>query len=325
MTNIIESLLTGPAWVEYRAWVDLLLQEEGTKEVTSARSRMLADPLISQLIAELAGWPGLVLNSHKSAGQHYHKLNFLADLGITTEDAGMQPVVEKILKNQSEEGPFQLTTIVPEHFGGSGVETGAWALCDAPLILYALSKLGLGGDPRVRRGINYLLGLGRENGWPCTVSKELGKFRGPGRKDDPCPYATLAMLKLLSLNQHNRSHPMTKKGVESLLDLWQQRQEKHPYMFFMGTDFSKIKAPLVWYDLLHVMDVLSNYTDYRNDPRLLSMVDILKSKAGADGWYTPESVWTAWKDWEFAQKKAPSYWVTFLATRIVKKIDSVEV
>jgi hypothetical protein len=234
----------------------------------------------------------------------------------------MRPVVERILVHQSDEGPFQLPTQVSEHFGGSGVETGAWALCDAPLILYALSKLGLGGDPRVRRGIDYLLTLGRENGWPCAVSRELGKLRGPGRKDDPCPYATLAMLKLLSINPQDRSHPMVKNGIESLLDLWQQRQEKHPYMFYMGTDFSKLKAPLVWYDLLHVLDVLSNYTDYWNDSRLLSMVDLLKSKAGADGWYTPESIWTAWKDWEFGQKKSPSYWVTFLSLRIIQRIEN---
>jgi hypothetical protein len=320
--GIIESLLNGPAWVEYRTRIDLLSQEEGSSDVKSARIRMLADPLVTQLIVELAGWPGVVLNSHRSAGQHYHKLNFLADLGITAEDTGMRPVVERILVHQSDEGPFQLPTHVPEHFGGSGVETGAWALCDAPLILYALSKLGLGGDPRVRRGIDYLLTLGRDNGWPCTVSKELGKFRGPGRKDDPCPYATLAMLKLLSINPQDRNHPMVKNGVESLLDLWQQRQEKHPYMFFMGTDFSKLKAPLVWYDLLHALDVLSNYTDYRNDPRLLSMVDLLKSKASADGWYTPESIWTAWKDWEFGQKKSPSYWVTFLSLRIIQRIEN---
>ena len=30
-------------------------------------------------------------------------------------------------------------------------------------------------------------------------------------------------------------------------------------MFFMGTDFRKLKVPLVWYDLLHVLDVLSSF------------------------------------------------------------------
>ena len=106
---------------------------------------------------------------------------------------------------------------ISEHYGGSGEETGAWALCDAPLILYALSKLGYREDARIRKGIEYLIPLCRENGWPCAVSRELGKFRGPGRKDDPCSYANLAMLKLLSLDPRDKLHIEAKYGVETII------------------------------------------------------------------------------------------------------------
>ena len=319
--SVTDWLLSGPAWVEYRTRVDLLEQPENHPAVVSARDRMLADSQISSQIAELAGWPGQVLNSHKSAGQHYHKLNFLADLGIQAGDAGMQIVIERIFAHPSAEGPFQLPTNIPEHYGGSGKETWAWALCDAPLTLYALSKLGFDEDDRVRKGIDYLVNLVRENGWPCTVSRELGKFRGPGRKDDPCPYATLAMLKLLGVNPRDRESPQAQNGLESILDLWTKRQEQHPYMFFMGTDFTKLKVPLIWYDLLHVLDVLSNFPETHHDPRLISMLELLKAKADPGGRFTPESVWTAWKDWEFCQKKTPSYWVTFLSHRIMKRLE----
>jgi hypothetical protein len=319
MESVYEWLLTGPACVEYRTRVDLLGQHVTAPEVIASRRRMLADPLVSGLIAELASWPGHVLNSHKSASQQFHKLNFLVDIGITAADEGMHLVVDRILAHQSEEGPFQLPTQIPEHFGGSGEETGAWALCDAPLILYALSKLGYGEDARVRKGVEYLVRLCRENGWPCTVSRELGKFRGPGRKDDPCPYATLAMLKLMSLDSRDKTSIEAKYGVETLLNLWEHRQEQHPYIFYMGTDFSKLKVPLVWYDLLHVLEVLTHYPDFRNDPRLQNMLGVLKSKADSDGRFTLESVWTAWKDWEFEQKKVPSFWLTFLAIRMIKR------
>ncbi|NTW90442.1 MAG: hypothetical protein HGA35_00625 [Erysipelotrichaceae bacterium] len=50
----------------------------------------------------------------------------------------------------------------------------------------------------MQKAVTALMELVRENGWPCAVSKELGKFRGPGRKEDPCPFANLAMLKALS-------------------------------------------------------------------------------------------------------------------------------
>jgi hypothetical protein len=89
----------------------------------------------------------------------------------------------------------------------------------------------------------------------------------------------------------------------------------------MGTDFRKLKAPLIWYDLVHVLDVLSRFEWLRKDKRLLSMLAALKKKADAQGRFTVESVWTAWKDWEFGQKKEPSRWLTLLAWRIVARVE----
>jgi hypothetical protein len=93
-------------------------------------------------------------------------------------------------------------------------------------------------------------------------------------------------------------------------------------MFYMGTDFRKLKVPFVWYDLMHVLDVLSKFTWLKEDPRLLDMLEILKSKADRQGRFTPGSVWTAWKDWEFGQKKEPSRWLTLLAWRIIGRVET---
>jgi len=67
---------------------------------------------------------------------------------------------------------------ISKHYGGSGNDEWAWALCDAPTILYSLTKFGLDKDEQIQRSVKYLVGLVRDNGWPCAVSKELGKFRG---------------------------------------------------------------------------------------------------------------------------------------------------
>jgi hypothetical protein len=90
-------------------------------------------------------------------------------------------------------------------------------------------------------------------------------------------------------------------------------------MFFMGTDFRKLKAPLFWYDLMHVLDVLSHFEWVRMDKRFQQMSRVLESKADSDGRYTPESIWTAWKDWDFSQKKMPSPGLTFFVQRILKR------
>jgi hypothetical protein len=319
----IEWLLQqGEAWVEYRTRLDLLDQSESDPEVIAARNAMLADPKIKSLLSELADWPGTVLNSHKSASQPFHKLSFLADLGLNINDPPVKKIVQKVMKHQSKQGPFQLPMNIPVHFGGTGKDEWAWALCDAPVIVSSLIQLGMYDDPRVQNAIEYMNDLIRVNGWPCAVSPELGKFRGPGRKDDPCPYATLVMLKVLAHAPALQDSTSTKIGVETLLSLWEESKEKHPYMFFMGTDFRKLKAPLFWYDILHVLDVLSHFAWTWKDKRFRQMLKTVKSKANTDGQFVPESVWTAWKDWDFSQKKIPSKGLTLFVARIMKRVSA---
>lgn len=317
--KITEWLLQGEAWIEYRTRVDLLEQTEANPQVSAARKKMLADPKIQSLLAELADWPGVVLNSHKSASQPFHKLEFIADLGLNVSDAPVKAIAKKVMAHQSEQGPFQLTMNIPTHFGGSGKDEWSWALCDAPILVSALVKMGLSGDKRVQTATQYLDGLVRDNGFPCTASPELGKFRGPGRKEDPCPFATLAMLKLISRVPELREGKSAKIGVETLLSLWENSKEQHPYIFYMGTDFRKLKAPMFWYDILHVLDILSQFKWARKDKRFKDMLSIVESKADEDGRFVPESIWTAWKDWDFSQKKIPSRGLTFFVQRILKE------
>lgn len=320
LTNI---LLNSEPWTEYRTRVDLLDEPYDSKEVLSARAAMLAHPEVNSLISELAGWPGIVLNSHKSAGQFFHKLSFLADIGITCTDPGMPEIIDKIFEHISPEGPFQLPMNIPVHFGGTGQDQYAWALCDAPVIVYSLAKYGLQNNEKVLKAKDYLTGLGRDNGYPCAVSKELGKFRGPGRKDDPCPYATMIMLKLMNLYDSDRSSDFANKSIDTLLNLWDNSKTLHPYVFYMGTDFRKLKAPLIWYDIVHFADTLSNFDIAVNDKRFKEVVQLIEQKAGDNGLYTPESEWKAWKVWEFGQKKKTSPWLTFLVYRIMKRMKRV--
>lgn len=315
----VEWLLQGEPWVAYCTRVDLLEQKEADPQVILARKAMLVDLKIKALLAELAEWPGTVLNGHKSASQPFHKLSFIADLGLNINDPPVRKIVDKVMKHRSKQGPFQLPANIPVHFGGSGRDEWAWALCDAPIIVSSLIQLGMRDDPRVQMAIDYLNGLVRDNGWPCAVSPELGKFRGPGRKDDPCPYATLVMLKVLAHVPELRDGESASIGVETLLALWDESKAKHPYMFFMGTDFRKLKVPLFWYDVLHVLDVLTHFEYARTDKRFKQMLKIVESKANGVGQYIPESVWTAWKEWDFSQKKIPSKGLTFFIQRILKR------
>jgi hypothetical protein len=317
----IEWLLAAEDWIAYRTHLDLLDRPEDDPQVRAARKSMLADPKIQALVDEMEKWPGTVLNSHKSASQPFHKLAFIADLGLNVDDPPVKQIVKRIMNHQSSEGPFQLPMNIAVQYGGSGKDGWAWALCDAPVIVYALIKMGLSDHPAVQKAVQYLDGLVRANGWPCVVSPELGKFRGPGRKDDLCPYATLVMLKVLSLVPELCQSQSAKIGVENLLALWDQSKEKHPYMFFMGTDFRKLKAPMFWYDIVHVIEVLSQFKWTKSDKRFKQMLKTVKEKANRDGQYVPESIWTAWKDWDFGQKKNPSRGLTLYIERAMQRVN----
>jgi hypothetical protein len=319
--KFIEWLLGGPPWVQYRTRIDLLEQPESNSEVAAAKQAMLAHPAIKTLISELAGWPGLSLKRHNDAGHLLHKLVFISDLGIRNSDPDVDEVIKRITNLQSKEGAFQVLTNVSPQYGGSGEDQLAWMLCDAPSILYSLTKIGKRDNQAIQIAARHLVSLNTDNGWPCVVAPELGKFRGPGRKTDPCPYATLITLKALAQFPEWRDSKPCLTGADTLLKLWEQRKERRPYMFAMGTDFIKLKAPMVWYDIIHVLEVLTLFPSLKKDRRVLEMIDIVKAKSNSENQFTAESAWKAWSNWEFGQKKEPSYLLTLQAQRILRRIS----
>ena len=107
-----------------------------------------------------------------------------------------------------------------------------------------------------------------------------------------------------------------------LLWHWENATERKLYLFGIGTDFRKLKYPFVWYDILHVVDVLSQFPYVHSDPRFQQMVETITKLADDNGRFTPTSMYMAWKKWDFANKKQPSTWITFLICRILKRIQS---
>ena len=128
------------------------------------------------------------------------------------------------------------------------------------------------------------------------------------------------MADLLSHILEYRDSQVAAASVNALLSLWENSLEQHPYMFYMGTDFRKLKAPSCWYDIVSVAGVLSKYEFMRNDPRFLEMVAHIKSKQDKEGFFTPESVYLKLKDWDFGQKKVPSPYLTYLCYRIFERL-----
>jgi hypothetical protein len=320
--DVIQWLLeSDEPWTRYRTLVDLLGRAENDPEVQAARAEMMAHTQVQALMAEAATWPGYPLKRHSDAKHPIYKLSTLADFGVQADV--MIAAIEAVMAHQSDEGAFQSVTLVPKAFGGTGEEMWTWMLCDAPTLLYALLAFGQGDDSRVKRAEDHLVGLVDDNGWRCVAAPELGKFRGPGRKADPCPIANVYALKALAQIPALLDSPATRTGAEMLLWHWEHQTERKIYMFGIGGDFRKLKYPFVWYDILHVVDVLSRFPFVQADPRFRDMVETITAQADQNGRYTATSMYRAWKGWSFADKKSPSPWLTFLVLRVLKRIGQM--
>ena len=304
-------------WVTRVQLVDMLDRERGDRHGEEAQRRMLDHGRVAAVADDVLAEPWPPMTNHKQAKHPLHKAALLADLGLIVTDPVGRQLADRLLAHQDRTGPFQTRVQLPRAFGGSGETAWEWMGCDAPLVLYVLLSLGLGGDPRVQRAADHLAGLVSDNGWRCHNS--LPKMRGPGRKHDPCPYATLVSLRALSISGLHRDSEATRLGAEMLLSHWANRGGRKLYLFGIGTDFLRLKYPFVWYDLLHVLEVLSRFPWVRGDPRFAEMLDAMTDQADGQGRYKPGSVWMAYKGFDFAQKREPSPMLTAAALRILRR------
>ncbi len=301
--------------------IELTGEAPDAPEMEKLRRNGLADPPVSEWISELEDWPWPPLKGHKTLALLIHKLAFLADIGLRHNDPAAAPVAAAILEKASPEGPFRIPILIPKAFGGSGEVEEAWILTDAPIIVGALARMGLADHPKVITAATYLEELVRDNGWPCAADPVLGRFRGPGRKDDSCPYATLITLRMLSEFPGEIESGNTEKGIESLLNLWEEHRERRPYMFGMGRNFLKLKAPFVWFDVLHFLEVLSRFPRAHRDPRFLEILKLARDQSDEEGRYTAASIYRPAAGFDFGGKKEASRWITFVMRRIDRRIS----
>ena len=279
-------------WTRYRSRIDLLDYPVANAQVLNIRQEMLEHPLISNLIQKATSWPGYAIKRHNDAKHPIYAFTTLADFGVQVNDPGMAPAIEAMLAHQSPEGMFQTYMHLYRRFTGLDGEHWTWMACDSP-ILYVLLAMGLGEDKRVQKALDYILGTVQVNGWRCGASRMLGNFKGPGNREAPCPIVNVLNLKAIAMVPELIESEAAKTGTEMLLRHWEQRDQIKHYMFGIGTDFRKLKYPFIWYDILHVCDVLSRFPHVHGDSRFLEMITTIEDQADEDGRYTANSMYMA--------------------------------
>lgn len=305
-SDTVNWLYEGDSWL--RSAVDTQLLNK-----SADLASVLVDGKIQEIIKRLKdqnlGIPAFNLGqmSYTSTGNAFWDLFFLSDIGLRIEDINLQEEVENLFKLQLEDGTFILqSSMKPSYY------------CISSIVMASLAKMGYRDDPHILRFIDKILESQRlDGGWHCALNRAVGKKL---QDSESCPMDNLNLLMLLAQYERFRRDPKLEGAIDLLLLHWKNRlQPWRPYGFGIGDQFLKLKYPATKYGILRALDVLSLYPYAVDKPEFQDMLSFVFSKA-VDGKYYAESVSRSYSEFDFGQTKEASRWITFLITRIQKRV-----
>jgi hypothetical protein len=297
------------------------------------RALVLADPATQALIARLPDWEiAAELSGHQSPGFAPNLLGLLADMGVAGgDDERIEGLLDAMLRHQLPDGrfaSFATSRVTPESAWGS-------LLCDTHAIAEVLLRFGRGADPRVTRAVQTTLDdlatTSQGRGWPCRPD-EVSGFRGPGRKHDVCPQATLEALRAWSHVPAPQRPVELREVARVSLRAWRERADEKPYMFGHGSQFKTVKWPTTWYDIHGVLDTLGRYPTLWKGPdadpddrrALVELIACLIAyNIAHDGTVTPQSCYRGFESFSFGQKQRPSPFATTRLLHVLRRFDDL--
>ena len=296
--KVLDWLLEGPAWLKYAAELQLL---DTQSDITPVLQDTAIQKLVARLKGNTTGIPAIKSGRvhYTDPGKAYWDLFFLADIGLSADDLGLQNEVEEIFRYQSRDGSFTIPPNVQDNY-----------FCMSAILLSSLAKMGYRDDPRIKKYIQAAMSTQMSGGgWDC-----YGDSFNP---EGSCPMDDLNLLMLMGQYPPYRQGPVLSGAIDLLLSHWQNGS--HLYGFGVGKRFRSLQYPVVKYGILRVLDVLSLYPYAVKSRSFQSMLDLVHGKA-VNGRYFAEPADMIYTGFDFAQTAEPSRWITFLVSRVDKRV-----
>jgi hypothetical protein len=297
--KVLDWLLEGPAWLTYAVELQLL---DNRPDVSPVLRDNYIQKIISRLKGPEAGIPAIKTGRvhYTEAGKAYWDLFFLADIGLTVPDCGLENEAEAVFRFQSADGTFTIPPNVKDNY-----------FCMSAILISSLAKMGYRDDPRVARYIRAALGSQMPGGgWDC-YGESIGIL-------ESCPMDNLNILMLLGQYEPYINHPGLYGAIDLLLEHWEDGE--HLYGFGVGKRFRSLLYPAVKYGILRVLDVLSLFPHAVENRSFRNMLEFVRRKA-VGGKYSAEATEAAYADFDFGQTAEPSRWLTFLVNRVAKRVE----
>ncbi len=293
--------------VRCRTLTELLDRPQGDPEVQAAQRAVTAWPQLAALLASQQP------DGHWGSGDFYLPrggmgslwvLTALGDMALPTGEKHARKGCELMLGHQREDGTICRRRREP----GKGV---VWQEqtepCTQARICRLLIQFGYGEDPRLRKAVDWLKPIQRQDGmWFCREEGKHGFLR-----------ATLDVLRLAALDPVSAAWPGIPRAMQVVLSmLMQPRMEKYHVGGTWGT-WECLDYPYYGINLVAALEALLRLGAAPDEPGIMAGMEYLMRRQLPDGaWPLDEA--RARMPLDFGAAGEPNRWVTLDVMRVLK-------
>jgi hypothetical protein len=314
--NPIDWLLNSNPWTKYKTLTDLLEKSELSDEVKKVKKELINDPKIIKLIDETGQWFTESITRHNIPTIPYYKLLMLSDFGLNINDNGIDKIIQKINEHIIED-MFAVRQTLPEKtFKLPDKKSNEWHVlpCDTPVITYSMLCLK-NNDKKVLKSVDKIKEKWQTSyDWFCHFFFVEGQFK---KNKINCPISGLMALNVFSQVPELKE---SKEAKNAFLPIkFHKEYGKSIYYFGRSKKFWAFKYPFIWYNALYLADVLTKFDFLIKDDITTELINWILKSQDESGRFKPTSMFKAYKEWDFSNKKKVSPWMTFLCCRILKR------
>lgn len=293
--------------VRYWTLVDILDRPSGDPEVRAAQALIPAYPPVAELLAtqESEGHWGKEDYYLPRAGRGtFWVLSVLGDLGLTAGEQPVRRACDFIFAHQREDGTFCRRRRIP---GQGLVWQDHTEPCTQARIVRFLIQFGYASDPRLRKAIDWLLPIQREDGmWFC---------RGPAGCG--CLRATLDVLRLAALDPQTAARSGIDQAASTVIDLLMAPRMSRYHVGEAWGTWECLKYPYFGFSVISALDALGRLGYTLAEPRIVAAMEYLLGRQSPGGSWPLDDSWPQ-SPIDFGRQGEPNKWLTVDALRLVK-------
>jgi hypothetical protein len=326
--------------VRYFALRDILGKPEDDLEVVGAKKLIPESAVVQRILGkqlpeghwEKADSP--YLPKYRSS---YWTIMVLGQLGMDRADERVVKACEFIFQFQQDDGGFSCEsissasreyeyrrrkgTILPsKNDFVSSLIFESQLSCLTGNVVAALTRIGYANDPRVKKALEWLARVqNKDGGWLCPY------WKAHSRDKHGCFMGTICPMEAFSETpKENLTEGMEEtisKGAEFLLMHHFYKADHHNYETVKQA-WLRLSFPwFAGYNILRGLDVLTKL-GYVKDHRADDAVRIILQKRKSNGAWILEDSPMGRMQSNVETKGQPSKWMTLIALRVLKRLDS---